>query len=176
MSQITLGSHLTTPRTGYSHHGIYIGNQQLIHLTRNSRIEIVSLAEFTDGSGYSNHKYHSQFSRQEIVERAQSRLGNHDYSVVFSNCEHFVNWCIHDEHRSQQVRNVTVGLSGVASLASRSLLNPTPTLAGLTLAEITATTGTVSSTAGFALLSTTPILPATIVGFGVFKLVQFLSD
>lgn len=177
MQQITLGSHLTTPRIGYTHHGLYIGNQQVVHLTSRSRIEIVSLNTFTDGQGYSNQKYHSQFSRKEIVERAMSRLGTEDYSVAFNNCEHFVNWCIHNDHRSQQVRNVTVGgMASVAGLAARSLLTQTPTVAGLTLAEMTATTGMVSSTAGFTLLSATPILPAAIVGFGVFKMIQFLSD
>ena len=47
------------------------------------------------------------------------------------------------------------------------------------MAEITAATGgsvMSTGTAGFALLSTTPIIPAAIVGFGVFKLIQFLSD
>lgn len=46
------------------------------------------------------------------------------------------------------------------------------------MAEITAATGATftTGTTGFTLLSTTPIIPAAIVGFGVFKLVQFLTD
>ena len=175
MSEISIGSHLTTPRIGYQHHGLYIGNNHVIHLTSNSRIEIVTLDEFTDGNGYSNNKFNSQYSRQEIIERARSKLGSHDYSVLFSNCEHFISWCIHGEHRSKQVQSA-VSTIGVVGITARSLMTQTPTLAGLTLAEITASTGTVSSTAGFTLLSTTPVIPAAIVGFGVFKLIQFLSD
>ena len=166
MSDLTLGSHLVTPRIGYQHHGLYIGQNRVIHLTSNSQIEIVSLSEFTDGNGYSIQKFHSKFSRQEIVERAMSRLGNDNYHLVFNNCEHFCNWCIHDKHRSQQVNNATL----------------TATSRGLAVAQastVTTATGLVTAsalTSSVTLLSATPILPAAIVGFGVFKLVQWLSD
>jgi hypothetical protein len=177
MSELSIGSHLVTPRIGYNHHGIYIGNGQVIHFTSNSYIETVSLSEFTNGKGYSLQSFHSKFSRNQIVKRALSRLGDDNYNVIFHNCEHFCNWCIHDEHRSHQVRNVTLG-SAVSGIAAQSLITQAPTLAGLTMAEITASTGATFSTgtAGFTLLSATPIIPAAIVGFGVFKLVQFLSD
>ena len=65
MSDLTLGCHLVTPRIGYQHHGLYIGNEQVIHFTSNSQIEIVSLSEFKDGNGYSIRKFHSKFSRKE---------------------------------------------------------------------------------------------------------------
>jgi hypothetical protein len=63
-------------------------------------------------------------------------------------------------------------------MAISSGLTSTPTLAGLTMAEITAATGgsALSTGSAFTLLSTTPIVPAAIVGFGVYKLVQFLKD
>ena len=166
MSDLTIGSHLVTPRIGYQHHGLYIGQNRVIHLTSNSQIEIVSLSEFTDGNGYSIQKFHSKFSRQEIVERAMSRLGDDNYHLVFNNCEHFCHWCIHDEHRSQQVNNATL----------------TATSTGLAVAQastVTTATGLVTAsalTSSVTLLSATPILPAAIVGFGVFKLVQWLSD
>jgi hypothetical protein len=179
VSDLTLGSHLVTPRIGYQHHGIYIGNEQVIHFTSNSQIEIVSLSEFKDGNGYSIQSFHSKFSRKEIVERAKSRLGDENYNVIFNNCEHFCNWCIHDKPISRQVRTHAALTSSLVPMAMSSGLTSTPTLAGLTLAELTAATGgSVMSTgsAGFALLSTTPIVPALLVGLGVFKLVQFLRD
>lgn len=178
MSDLTLGCHLVTPRIGYTHHGIYISNEQVIHFTSNSKVEIVSLNDFAGGNGYSIQKFHSKFSRKEIVDRALSRLGDDNYNVIFNNCQHFCNWCIHDEHRSQQVQQA-VGLGVITpSVAMSAISANAPTLAGLTMAEITAATGgtMVSNVAGITLLSTTPIVPAAIVGFGVFKLVQFLSD
>jgi hypothetical protein len=178
MSDLTLGSHLVTPRIGYQHHGLFIGNEQVIHFTSNSRIETVSLSEFTEGNGYDTRPFHSKFSRNEIVTRALSRLGNDHYNVIFNNCEHFVAWCIHDKPISKQVRTHAALTSSLVPMAISSGLTSTPTLAGLTMAEITAATGATlgTGTTGFALLSTTPIIPAAIVGFGVFKLIQFLSD
>lgn len=178
MSDLTLGSHLVTPRIGYQHHGLYIGNQQVIHFTSHSQIEIVSLSEFTDGNGYNIQKFHSKFSRKEIVERALSRLGYENYNVIFSNCEHFCHWCIHDKPISKQIRTHAALTSSLVPMAISSGLTSTPTLAGLTMAEITAATGGTLGTGatGFTLLSTTPIIPAAIVGFGVFKLIQFLTD
>ena len=32
-------------------------------------------------------------SRDEIVTRAKSKLGEDKYNVVFNNCEHFAHWC-----------------------------------------------------------------------------------
>lgn len=177
---ISIASHLTTPRFGYQHHGLFTGNNQVIHLTSDNLIEEVSLSDFTQGNGYQIQKYHSKFSQQEIINRARSKLGLEDYSLLFNNCEHFLNWCIHDKSISKQVRNHAAinGLLGT-QVAINSLVS-TPTLAGLTMAEMTAattagSTGLVGAT-GFTLLSTTPIVPAAIVGFGVYKLVQFLSD
>ena len=183
MSDLSIGSHLITPRIGYQHHGLYIGNEQVIHFTNHSRIEIVSLSEFTDGNGYDTQSFHSKFSRTEIVDRAKSRLGYENYNVIFSNCEHYVSWCIHDKPISKQIRTHAALTSSLVPMAISSGLTSTPTLAGLTMAEITAATGgsALSTGSAFTLLSTTPIVPAAIVpaaivGFGVFKLIQFLKD
>ena len=49
-----IGDHLVTPRTGYTHHGLYLGNQQVIHYSGKSAhdqgsIQQVTLEEFCDG-------------------------------------------------------------------------------------------------------------------------------
>lgn len=178
MSEITIGSHLITSRTGYQHHGLFTENGKVIHLTSNNVIEEIPLETFTQGRSYHIKKYHSQFSRKEIINRARSRLGYENYSLLFKNCEHFVTWCIYGQAESKQVQRA-VGLGVITPPAIMSAISTNaPTLAGLTMAEITAATGgtMVSSATGITLLSTTPIVPAAIVGFGVFKLVQFLSD
>lgn len=161
---ISFGSHLVAQRIGYNHHGLYIGEQQVIHLTSNNKVEIVSFAQFTQGQDYRVEKYQSHFTRAEIVHRAKSYLGDESYSLLFNNCEHFVNRCIHDVAYSEQVNNAatTVGTGIVAhqvmQTSATSLVTATAVTSGLTL------------------LSTTPIAPAAIVGLGVFKLVQWLSD
>lgn len=106
------GDHLVSPRMGsaYDHHGIYIGGNNVIHYSglagnaSGSEVAITSLKKFSNGNGHyvvphPNAKFHGD----EVVKRARKRLGEDQYNLATNNCEHFVNWCIDDEHRSQQV-------------------------------------------------------------------------
>ena len=104
------GDHLISARTGYSHHGLYIGRNQVIHYSgpsfnRHERgvIEIVSLETFCQGNGYTVQTYPCRtYSRVASIERARSRLGEDWYNVLLNNCEHFVTWCIQGIHHSEQ--------------------------------------------------------------------------
>ena len=55
---IAVGSHLVTPRIGYFHHGIFVGNGTVVHYSGLSDglnpgpVEAVTLTEFTNGNGY----------------------------------------------------------------------------------------------------------------------------
>lgn len=166
---ISFGSHLVTKRIGYNHHGLYIGEQQVIHLTRANKVEIVSFAQFTQGQDYRVEKYQSHFTRAEIVQRAKSYLGDESYSLLFNNCEHFVNKCIYDVAYSEQVNDAAMTTANAGIVANQIMQTSAVISAG----------GLVTSTAmtsGLTLLSATPIAPAAIVGLGVFKIVQWLSD
>jgi len=46
----------------------------------------------------------SAYSPEEIVRRAQSRLGENDYRLLTNNCEHFCNWCLSGVSHSDQVQ------------------------------------------------------------------------
>ena len=37
--------------------------------------------------------YIAVYTKDEIVDRARSRLFEEDYNVVINNCEHFAVWC-----------------------------------------------------------------------------------
>lgn len=120
-----IGSHLVTPRRCYTHHGIYIGNKEVIQYSgfaggtlnshdivptdgsKRSPIEKVHLSEFTRGCGYSikEHPY-AKSSKKEIVENAFSRLNESKYNLLFNNCEHFANWCVYGTKESKQVNDV----------------------------------------------------------------------
>ncbi len=111
------GDHLVSPRTGYSHHGLYLGNQCVIHyagisdkLTDGS-IMPTSLESFCQGSGYSVVDHPDRaFDREASILRAYSRMGEQQYSLLFNNCEHFVNWCIDGANHSPQAENLATGL------------------------------------------------------------------
>lgn len=119
------GDHLVTPRTGYTHHGLYVGDGRVIHysgladgLSRGA-IELCSLDEFRAGRPVRVREHLLRvYSREESVERAYSRLGENLYSVFLNNCEHFVTWCIQGLHSSRQVNTAAAALLGTRSLAT----------------------------------------------------------
>lgn len=107
------GDHLVSQRTLYSHHGIYLGDDQVIHYTgysngqHHGEIAITSLAEFSQGNPcIIKHHIHPIYSKEEAIARAYRRLGEDWYDVLLNNCEHFVNWCIDGFHSSDQINNL----------------------------------------------------------------------
>lgn len=110
---IPVGAHLSTPRRGFTHHGIHIGNGRVVHYPGSSRcfdtgpITEVSVAEFARGRGYSIEHTPCRFAAEEIVRRARSRVGEHAYRVTNNNCEHFCFWCRTGRAHSEQVEYFT---------------------------------------------------------------------
>ncbi|WP_126284866.1 lecithin retinol acyltransferase family protein [Burkholderia stagnalis] len=107
---VPVGAHLVTRRTGYAHHGIYVGGGKVIHYAGLSRrlcggpVEIVSIDCFAAGSGFAIIQHAAvRYSGSEVVCRATSRLGEHDYRLLTNNCEHFCRWCLFGVGRSEQV-------------------------------------------------------------------------
>lgn len=107
-----VGDHLVTPRTGYTHHGLYIGNQEVIHYegkfgSDSGRIAKVTLAEFCAGASCRVRDYPLRvYGRKESVERAYQRMGECNYNLVFNNCEQFVAWCIMGIGYSEQINTM----------------------------------------------------------------------
>jgi hypothetical protein len=51
------------------------------------------------------------FISDHVVERAQSRLGEQKYNLLFNNCEHFASWCKTGISYSKQITNFVPHLS-----------------------------------------------------------------
>ncbi|HME40459.1 MAG TPA: lecithin retinol acyltransferase family protein [Steroidobacteraceae bacterium] len=105
-----LGAHLATSRWGYSHHGVYVGGGRAVHYSGLSGfwqcgpVEEVSLSRFVNGHSVRIVEHaEPQYSPEEIVRRARSRLGENEYRLLNNNCEHFCNWCLSGVSRSAQV-------------------------------------------------------------------------
>jgi HRAS-like suppressor 3 len=110
MDSLPLGAHLTTPRRGYLHHGLYAGDGRVIHyggfsrLFRRRPVEEVSIEQFTRGRGLTVKAWVApKFAGAAAVERARSRLGENRYRLWTNNCEHFTEWCLSGTGRSLQV-------------------------------------------------------------------------
>ncbi|ADR35079.1 hypothetical protein Sulku_2419 [Sulfuricurvum kujiense DSM 16994] len=140
--RIKIGDHLVSSRGVYTHHGIYVGQNTVIHYSgladglQTGPIEKVSIEKF-QGNGDLKIKPHphAMHNGQKAKARALSRLGEDAYSLTGNNCEHFVNWCIDDEHKSNQVDTVVKTSSSIGAsatgLAARSVIGSAGTVVGL---------------------------------------------
>ena len=104
-----VGDHLLTPRIGYSHHGICIGRERIVHYSglanglTAGRVQEVSLDEFCGGRNFKIIPHPSRkYGPRASANRANGRIDENEYHVITNNCEHFVNWCIEGESRSEQ--------------------------------------------------------------------------
>lgn len=85
-------SHLKVDRLGYSHHAIYLGDNQVIHY-QEGRVKIDSLQNFEKGGQTLIVPSIAIYDSNQIINRAYSRLGENSYNLIFNNCEHFALWC-----------------------------------------------------------------------------------
>ena len=109
-----LASHLVTPRLGFAHHGIYVGGDHVVHYgalvhgIHRGPVQEVPLVRFTHGHTLWVRPGDAQFDCEEVIRRARSRIGENNYRLLSNNCEHFCEWCLRGEHRSEQVDRALV--------------------------------------------------------------------
>jgi len=125
-SECIPGSLLIVLRRGYRHHGIYAGSDRVIHyagLTRHrrGRIEEISLCDFVGNRPIHIATAPDEARGRDIVLRARSRLGERRYDLLNNNCEHFCNWCLLGESRSQQIESLTRPVRALMHLAATLL-------------------------------------------------------
>lgn len=186
MSAIHAGDHLVSSRIGYHHHGIYVGNDQVIHYQGLSsgeascQVVCSSLDQFCQGKPFTVRSHpHRRLSREQSIARAYRRLGEHSYNLLFNNCEHFVLWCIEDRHHSPQVTRAaqTVIASQVVKTSVGKLASTTG--AGLTSAYVSSTAATSTAASLVALGSApawAPVAVGVVAAYGVHKLWDWLTD
>ena len=106
------GAHIKVQRAGYTHHGIYIGKNQVIHYIgdfqdKKPSIRQDSLQSFQGNSSKIIRVTHSNaFPSRIVVKNAKSRLGETEYNLLYNNCESFATWCVTGKSKSEQVENV----------------------------------------------------------------------
>ena len=92
--------HIKVTRTGYEHHGIYIGDNYVIEFgasslsdMKNAEIQKVTLEEFANGATIKKVRSLLFFPDEDVIKRAISKIGSKNYHLTQNNCEHFANWC-----------------------------------------------------------------------------------
>ena len=101
------GDHVVVDRILYTHHGIYIGHNMLIHYSGEGgtigEVAEIPLDEFVKNDEFWVYKHENPFPREKIVQRAKSRLHENLYNMTFNNCEHFCHWCVTGYSWSNQI-------------------------------------------------------------------------
>ena len=130
------GDHIRVGRCMYCHHGIYVGEDRVVHWDKDhgsARITCTGVSAFADGSAVTLVARPTPGTEADVVVRALSRVGETGYSVVFNNCEHFASWCVTGDATSRQVREAAT--SAVAALALSLVTGGVGILAGAGLAR-----------------------------------------
>lgn len=99
------GDHIYADYGDVIHHGIYCGDDRVIHYDRRSGICEVSLSNFTKDHDVSVQKHDDAYSADRVVSRAKKRLGEKKYNLLFKNCEHFATSCKVGRSRCRQLEN-----------------------------------------------------------------------
>lgn len=95
VKDLELADHLFVQRLGYTHHGMYIGDGQVIHYLREC-VKIDTLEVFANGAKiHKKDEFESglAYSPNEAIRRGRSRLYEDNYNLFINNCESFVRWC-----------------------------------------------------------------------------------
>lgn len=141
-----------------THHGIYCGNNLVIHFDGNAKpkaIKKVSLEKFSKPFGVDVIEvleYGWSDSADTVILRAESLVEKTQYDVANRNCEHFTVYCKTGDWRSPQIEAVESDLidteNSIRTILrpliynQKAILNATPTplkpvvLAGLGLALV----------------------------------------
>ena len=72
-------------RLSYAHHGIFNDREHVYEYSSNG-VRVVSLKQFADGDV---PRLDTIYTQDEIIRRAESRLGEKDYNLIINNCQNF---------------------------------------------------------------------------------------
>lgn len=115
------GAHIRAKVGSFYHHGIYIGNDEVVQFglphemyENNDDIKVSRspLSEFCDRDAfievyvYSRKEQKQKFIDEDIVKNALSHVGEGGYNIFKNNCEHFANFCVFGIKKSEQIDNV----------------------------------------------------------------------
>lgn len=118
---LKIGDHLIARRLGYTHHGLYLGDGNVLEYILHDGIIIVPLDTFAAGQEIfiREHK-NARYPGIQAVNRGMLRLGENQYNLLTRNCEHFVNWCIDGVESSRQVDNLILTIIPFYSIFKKS--------------------------------------------------------
>lgn len=183
MSKYRRGDHLRVKRFGYWHHGLYAGNNQVIHFSGEKKdkfhaeVRYDSFEAFAAGDHVEKVEYSDCNSSGETLRIAGSFLHERSYDLFSNNCEHFCSYCKTFRKRSTQIENGTSGIGigaagGLGGAATVGVLSAAGSTAGIsTVAGVTS--GLAATAGGLAAgVVATAALPATVTAVAANLLID----
>lgn len=183
------GTHIKIWCGAYWHHGIYIGDDTVVHFTgvrankTAASVRYGSLAEFAGSAGVlaiEVVEYARCFDPEEVIRRAHRLVGRDGYNVINNNCEASARWCMTGEFESNQVETVKAAGAGaagttVATAAALGTVSAAGVVVGTSAPGVMsglASAGAVvggGAAAGVAVLAATPAAVATAATHRAFR-------
>ena len=103
ISSVSSGSGETGGSGSFYHHGIYVGEEEVIEYTDDSNIHRVSLTEFKHGQSRVFLVVYTENTVKIAEEACKVPTCFGQYNCVKNNCEHFATYCKYGQQCSQQV-------------------------------------------------------------------------
>lgn len=117
ISVLNPGDHIRVKRDHYNHHGVYVGNNEVVHYTANDGDGLNKASEvfvqktsveffLKDGVAeiavYSRKEKRRLNKVDDIIKLANASLGRGDYNVINNNCETFANEVTFKKHEKNE--------------------------------------------------------------------------
>jgi hypothetical protein len=116
------GDIIAFKRRFYSHYGIYIGDDKILHKDNHSRdlnifkktnsnVSITDINSIYGIQRLANDEYKNfkALPFEESLELGLSQVGQGNYNLLLNNCEHFVTHIRFQKKISKQIRNIQIG-------------------------------------------------------------------
>jgi len=124
------GDHIYVRRVGllYSHHGIYAGEETVIHFKgedkekQNPVVILTGIESFLNGGKLRKRNYKKRIPHSESLRIAQEHLSEKGYSLPFNNCEHFATYCATGQKKSLQVKRAIGSIFTITLLATGTVM------------------------------------------------------
>ena len=120
LGELYPGAHIRVSMNNFYHHGIYIGNNEVVQFglpnainteakdvkVLRSPIEDFAKDGFIEIRRYSKKEQKLKRPDEEIVKVALSKVGEGGYNLIHNNCEHFANFCVFGVKASKQMDDI----------------------------------------------------------------------
>ena len=121
IGELKAGDHIRVNRGFYFHHGVYIGEGQVVHYSaleddgisdassvevRQSNLDFFSKKSIVEKCELEGKERKYRLNPKKIVKKALSRIGEKNYHVLHHNCEDFANECCYKKPMTSQVNDI----------------------------------------------------------------------